>query len=130
MPSCKGQVALPNPTERISCLRVQTGNPDPFTAEEVELILADLRAPRVRATAEQAGALADYLEFAFFAGLWPSEQIAVLWGDVDLRTQTMTIRRSRVLKREKDRTKTHRARSVELNDRAAAVIERQRARTQ
>jgi len=53
-----------------------------------------------------------------------------VWDDVDLRSQTITIRRSRVLKQEKDRTKTHRSRTVELNDRAAAVIERQRPRTQ
>jgi len=86
--------------------------------------------PRVHTTSEQAAALADYFEFAFFAGLRPSEQIALLWGDVDLRSQVITIRRARVLKREKDRTKTHRSRTVELNDRAAAVIERQRARTQ
>jgi len=102
----------------------------PRTAEEVEAILADLRKPRVHTTVAQSAALADYFEFVFFAGLRPSEQIAVLWGDVDLRSQTITIRRSRVLKQEMDRTKTHRSRTVALNDRAAAVIERQRARTQ
>jgi integrase len=32
--------------------------------------------------------------------------------------------------KDKERTKTHRERTVELNDRAAAAIERQRARTQ
>ena len=102
----------------------------PRTAEEVEAILADLRKPRVHTTVAQSAALADYFEFVFFAGLRPSEQIAVLWGDVDLRSQTITIRRSRVLKQEMDRTKTHRSRTVALNDRAAAVIERQRPRTQ
>ena len=128
--ACKGPHAPPSPTDGIKCLKVQTGNPDPFTAEEVEAILTDLRKPRLHTTVAQSAALADYFEFAFFAGLRPSEQIAVLWGDVDLRSKTITIRRSRVLKQEKDRTKTHRSRTVELNDRAAAVIERQRARTQ
>ncbi|URI11028.1 site-specific integrase [Aquincola tertiaricarbonis] len=122
--------SFPNPTDGINCLKVQTGNPDPFTADEVEAILADLRKPRGRTTAAQAQALADYFEFAFFAGLRPSEQIALLWSDVDLRAHTVTVQRARVLKQEKDRTKTHRARHVELNARAWAALERQRARTQ
>jgi integrase len=52
------------------------------------------------------------------------------WADVDLKAKTVMVRRVRVLAKDKDRTKTHVARVVELNDRAAAVIERQRARTQ
>lgn len=119
-----------NQADSIKCLRVQGGNPDPFTADEVEVILADLRIPRGRATKAQAEAIADYFEFAFFAGLRPSEQIALLWSDVDLRTMRIQVQRARVLMKEKDRTKTHKAREVELNARAAAVIERQRARTQ
>src|SRR5690606_16237368 len=69
-------------------------------------------------------------EFACFAGLRNSEQIALLWPDVDLRAHTIRVRRARVLAKDKESTKTHYEREVELNDRAAAVIERQRARTQ
>lgn len=115
--------AGPNPVEGIENLRVQTGDPDPFTLEEVELALADLR--------KRCGQeLADYFEFAAFAGLRVSEQIALRWEHVDLRSATVMVVRSKVMAKAKDRTKTAVARTVELNDRAAAVIERQRARTQ
>jgi len=126
---CKGG-AVTDPTESINCLRVQSGNPDPFTVEEVDLILADLRRPRGKMTQAQADALADYYEFAAFAGLRPSEQIALRWVDIDFRRQTAFIGRAKVLRQVKERTKTHASRTIELNARAWAVIERQRARTQ
>lgn len=120
---CRAPGAGPNPTEGIENLKVQSANPDPFTQEEVELAISDIR--------KRCGeALADYFEFAAFAGLRVSEQIALRWEQVDLRTATIIIHRSRVMTKEKERTKTAVARTVELNDRAAAVIERQRARTQ
>lgn len=74
--------------------------------------------------------VADYFEFSFFAGLRIGEQIALLWEDVDLRSGIVMVRRARVLGKDKERTKTYVEREVELNTRAAAVLERQRARTQ
>lgn len=89
-----------------------------------QLILATL-------AKQQHGAVHhDYFEFALFAGMRPSEQIALLWEDVDLRTGMIRVRRARVLGEDKERTKTHYTRDIELNTRALAVIERQRARTQ
>lgn len=111
-----------NPAAQIESLKVQVGQPDPFSEKEVEAILAALR--------KDSDAVADYFEFAFFAGMRSSEQIALLWGDVDLFESTVAVRRARVLSRDKDRTKTHVERVVELNARARAVIERQRPRTQ
>ena len=122
---CKAPGAPPNPTEGIDNLKVQTGDPDPFTLEEVELAL-----DYVRSKSRGSAAMADYFEFAAFAGLRPSEQISLLWADVDLRSSTILVRRSRVLSQDKERTKTNKQRTVELNARAAATIERQRARTQ
>lgn len=119
---CKADRHLRNPVDGIENLKVQTAPPDPFSAEEVEAILV---AVRKRGEAE-----ADYFEFAFFAGLRPSEQIALLWRDVDLRSGIVKVRRARVLAKDKERTKTAHEREVELNARAAAVLERQRARTQ
>jgi len=114
---------LSDPTEGIDNLKVQKPDPDPFTLEEVEIILTKLR--------ELEGeAMADWFEFAFFAGLRSSEQVALPWADVDLRTMTVIVRGAQVMGKAKDRTKTHRERVVELNDRAAAVLVRQRARTQ
>jgi len=111
-----------DPTAGVDNIELQDPEPDPFTAEEVEIILAEMR----RLEGED---LADYFEFAFFAGPRASEQIALRWSDVDLRTHTVKIRRARVMAKDKENTKTNVKRMVELNLRAAAVIERQRART-
>lgn len=119
--ACKGVRGLSNPVEGLKNLRTQSSNPDPFTIEEVEVILERL--------ARRSPELADYFEFAFFAGLRTSEQIALLWQDVDLREGTVKIRRARVLAEDKERTKTHRERTVELNTRAKAVISRQEPRS-
>ena len=73
--------------------------------------------------------MVDYFEFAFFAGLRPSEQSALQWVDVNLRAGTMRVHRARVLTEDKPRTKTHRERLVELNHRALGVLLRQQART-
>ncbi|MBO9646756.1 MAG: tyrosine-type recombinase/integrase [Pseudacidovorax sp.] len=73
--------------------------------------------------------MVDYFEFAFFAGLRHSEQIALQWEDVNLRAGTMRVHRARVLTEDKARTKTHRERLVELNHRALGVLLRQQART-
>ncbi|MBW7902984.1 MAG: DUF3596 domain-containing protein [Rhodocyclaceae bacterium] len=120
---CKADPLQRDPTDGIDNLKVQKAPPDPFAPAEVEIVLAAMR----KRFGDDYG---DYFEFAFFSGLRPSEQIALLWQDVDLRAGTIKIRRSRVLAKDKERTKTARERDVELNTRAAAVIERQRARTQ
>jgi integrase len=117
---CKSDPYVKDPTDGIDNLKVQKAQPDPFTAEEVELILAEIKDE----------ALSDYFEFSCFAGLRISEQIALLWEDVDLRQGTVKVRRARVLAEDKERTKTGYEREVELNARALAVIKRQRARTQ
>ena len=121
--ACKSDPHLKDPTDGIDNLKVQAGDPDPFDPDEVETVLSALR--------DRLGEdYADYFEFAFFAGPRPSEQIALLWQDVDLRSGPVKIRRARVLGRDKERTKTTYSREVELNTRAIAVLDRQRARTQ
>jgi integrase len=120
---CKPPSTITNPTEGIDNLRVQKGKPDPFAPDEVDTIIRAIRELR-------GEAWADYFEFSFFAGLRASEHIALQWEDVDLRKQTVLVRRAKVMSKEKDRTKTNVERTVELNARAAAVIQRQRARTQ
>lgn len=119
---CKSLPHLPNPVAGVENLKAEVPPPDPFTPLEAELILQELR--------KRSEEVADYYEFAMFAGLRDSEQIALLWEDVDLVNMTLRICRARVLGESKTRTKTHRERTVELNARAAAVIERQRGRTQ
>lgn len=120
---CKAEKHMTNPTEGIANLRIQKGLPDPFDADEVEVILAKIK----ELHGEEA---CDYFDFAFFAGLRTSEQIALLWRDVDLRRGEIRVHRARVMYEDKERTKTNKERLVELNSRAVAVLERQRARTQ
>jgi integrase len=108
-----------NPCDGIKNLKVQKPAPDPFTLDEVERVLAKFDNPVVH----------DYFEFSFFAGLRVSEQIALTWADVDLPAGTILVRRSKVEGETKERTKTNVERLVELNDRALAVLKRQKART-
>ena len=111
-----------NPALRIHNAKVQTEPPDPLTMDEVELVLADL-ATRVDPQT------ANYFEVAFFTGLRPSEQIALHWLDYARKEGRLRVHRARVWGKDKPRTKTHQARDIELLDRAAAAIERQRKHT-
>lgn len=120
--ACKSLPGLVDPTDGIDNLKVQKGDPDPFSASEAEEILLAMQ--------EVAGPeFKDYFEFAMFAGLRPSEQIALLWDDVDLERGTALVRRARVMGKDKERTKTHVERLVELNLRSLAVMRRQAERT-
>lgn len=119
---CKQLPNVPNPVDGIDNLKTSVPAPDPFTPQEVDVILTTLR--------KRDAEVADYYEFMMFAGLRDSEQIALLWEDVDLLTQSVMVRRARVLGQDKERTKTHRDRVVELNARAWAVIQRRRAVSQ
>lgn len=119
---CKPPSRVKDPTEGIANQKTQKAKPDPFTPDEVELILSEL--------AKRHGAeIADYFAFSFFAGLRASEQIALQWDDVDLRQKSVLIWRTRVMLQDKERTKTNVERMVELNSRALEVLQRQRART-
>ncbi|MEO9135116.1 MAG: site-specific integrase [Casimicrobiaceae bacterium] len=72
---------------------------------------------------------ADCREFAFYTGVrCPSELIELQWRDVDFEAHTLTVSRANVRGDLKD-TKTHRSRVVDLNERAHAVLLRQKART-
>lgn len=112
-----------SPCERVKNAPVQKEEPEPFELDEANEIIANLR--------KHAGdAWADYFEFAFFAGVRASEQIALRWEDYDAKAELLHVKRARVWAKDKATTKTHRPRNVELLERAKSVIERQRARTQ
>ena len=122
---CKSAGAPANPCLGIENLKIQKPKPDPFTLSEVDAAL-----DHIRKDEREGAAMADYYEFAAFAGLRPSEQIALRWEDVDLLKNEVKVHRARVMSRDKARTKTVVERVVELNSRAAAVLDRQRPRTQ
>jgi integrase len=70
----------------------------------------------------------NYFEFAFFSGLRTSELVSLEWGDIDQRSGIARVQRARVLGNNKT-TKTAKARSVELTQRALVALDRQCAYT-
>lgn len=120
---CKPPSAIANPADGIDNLKTQKAKPDPFSPQEVEEILTTIRH-------QWGDEFHDYFEFSIFAGLRSSEQIALMWQDVDLRNGRVLVHRARVMGKDKERTKTHVEREVELNARALGALERQQARTQ
>lgn len=110
-----------NPALRLKFAKIQREPPDPFTAEERELILAWFR--------QDNQAWHNFFEFAFFSGLRTSELIALRWEDVDFRLALVRVQRARVRHKLKI-TKTGNIRDVELTSRAKAALQRQRSLTQ
>lgn len=101
--------------ESIEMRRRQKPEPDPFTLDEVEVLLGKMKAEAAR----------NYFEFAFFSGLRPSELIALTWSKVDLRSGTVMVDSALTRGRVKG-TKTSEVRKVELPGRARDALESQR----
>lgn len=114
---------LTNPAAKIPRASHQKEPPDPFSLEEVDLIVADL----LKHYPEPIG---NKVEWWAFSGPRPSEVVALKWSSVDLRTSTVRIHEAVVRGLAKDRTKTNKSRDVMMNSRAAAALERQRKHTQ
>lgn len=118
-----------NPTDRIKNLKFQKPEPDPFDLDQVERILAYM-------ADNYDEQVFNYFEFAFFSGLRPpNEMVALQWPDIEQVQQgeqkgrlLATVRRAKVLGQIKE-IKTYQSRTVELNDRAAAALARQRKYT-
>ena len=110
-----------DPTANIKPLKVQKKLADPFSGDEMEQVLGHMHARYD----EQVW---NYFEFAFCSGIRPSEEIAARWSSVDWQRRKIEISRAKVLSVTKD-TKTYTARTIDLNTRAMAVLERQRAHT-
>lgn len=109
-----------NPTSGLTCLRItKKDRPvvDPFAIQEADTLIARLHA-------DWGEAIGNYDEFRFFTGLRPSEQIALLVTDYDARKGVLSVTKARVLRRDKDRTKTQEDRDVELCPRALEVLKR------
>jgi integrase len=110
-----------NPAAALKCFRLSKKDrraTDPFSVQEAEEIIAGIHS-------DWGEAQGNYDEFRFFSGLRPSEQIALKISDVDLVRGTIGVTKARVMKRDKDRTKTSEDRIVELCPRAVEVLKRQ-----
>ncbi len=111
-----------NPIDGLEPASHQAKRPDPLSLGEVDLILADLRKhyhPQV----------ANYFEVKFFTGLRTSESLALQWGSIDWRLRHLVVSEAIVLGEHKDRTKTNSTRTVQINSRALAALQAQKAHT-
>lgn len=111
-----GKRAAENPMIGIENMKTVKKPPDPLTADERDAILSDMAKhydPRIGA----------YYAFAFFTGMRPEELIALRWGDIDWRGQTAHVGRVRTFRgSERDGSKTHTERDVDLVSRAMDAL--------
>lgn len=108
----------PNTLEALARIKSQSQPPDPFDLDEMLAILGHV--------AKKYPEILPYFQFAFGAGLRPSEQIVVAWPGVDFRQGLARVDEARVWGILKD-TKTHRVRDVELTDLALEGLRQQKA---
>jgi len=87
-----------NPCLKLRWPAKEIEDPDPFTAEERDKILAKLREAPL--SARKKGTVRRWshglIAFLFATGMRPSEATGLTWGDVDLSARRVFIRRSRV----------------------------------
>lgn len=112
-----------NPVSRVKTAKQQQRPPDPFSRDEIEKILADLRdrAP------EPVWNLAEWWAFS---GPRTGEALGLRWPQVDLAASYYEVSETRVRSAHKERTKTGETRHVIMNSRALAAIQRQRKHSQ
>jgi len=105
-----------NPMTGIRNLKVVKKLPDPLTAAERDAILTDMEKcydPRIVA----------YFRFAFYTGLRPEELIALRWEDIDEASGIVRVQRVRTFRgAERDGSKTHAERDVELVPQALMAL--------
>jgi integrase len=111
-----------NPIDGLEAAPHQRPDPDPFTLEEADAIIAGL-------ALHYDEQIARYFGAKFFTGLRTSESLAQRWDWIDWRAKTMGVSEAVVLGEHKDRTKTNTVRHVQLNSRAMAYLKDQKAAT-
>ena len=112
-----------NPTDGVPHAKHQKPPTDPFTREEVDAIVGE--AARVH-----PGQVHNMIEFWFWTGLRTSEILGLDWANVDLASGSILVASALVAGKKKDKTKTAVARTLLLNSRSRAALERQRKFTQ
>ena len=117
------KVLKDNPVDSIKRAKYQKPVPDPFSAEEREKIIAKM-------AERHPGQVANMVEFWFWTGMRTGEMFGLSWRHVDLASGTVLVTETVVRGEEKDSTKTDVARTVRLNSRALAALQRQRQHTQ
>lgn len=112
-----GPKTLHNPMIGIKNMATVKTLPDPLTPDERDRILADLSShydKRVYA----------YFQFAFYTGMRPEEIIALRWSDYDKASKVIRVQRVRTFRgSEREGSKTHKVRDVDLMPQAIAALE-------
>lgn len=111
-----------SPIDGLEAASHQRPEPDPFSREEADAIIAGL----AKHHGEQ---IANYFGFKFFTGLRTSESLVVRWDAIDWRREQMVVSEALVLGEHKDSTKTNTVRTVQLNSRALEFLRAQKAHT-
>lgn len=109
------RILTDNPAGKVPRAKHQKEAPDPFTADEVEAILADMQAHYD----EQVW---TYTRFKFYTGLRTSESFGLRWSSIDFKSGRFVVSEGVVRGIEKATTKTNVARTVLLNNRATNAL--------
>ncbi len=104
-----------NPMERVKNLPLETREPDPFTPEEVVLIVKMAEGP-----------FRNLVQFAFWTGLRTSELIGLEWGDVDWKRGAIFVSRAIVRNVVKETKTKAGMREVKLLEPAREALEAQK----
>ncbi|MCU9949809.1 site-specific integrase [Pseudomonas sp. PDM13] len=108
-----------NPAEPIELPRRGKKEVDPFTQAEADQIIEAMYARDFWPSSIYAA----LYEFMFYSGLRIGEAIALQWDAVELQKRTVRVFRVVALGEVEERTKTHKDRTVLLNDRAIHALE-------
>ncbi len=108
-----------NPAELLDAPKRKRNEPDPFSLDEANAIIAELYST----DHWPSGIYAAFFEFAFFTGMRPQEIIALRWEVVDLEKRQVHVCRAIAQGEIKERTKTKKNRYVLLNDRALHALD-------
>lgn len=119
----RDRLVLSSPVDGVEGPSWQKDPPDPFDASERERIIA-------LAEERYPGHVHNMIEFWFWTGLRTGELIGLRWENVDIGRRTLLIKESVVRGERRSSTKTSTARTVIMNSRAFAALQRQRALTQ
>lgn len=119
----RGASAIHNPMIGIENMALVRRLPDPLGGEERDAILADMRA-------HYDERVVAYFQWMFFTGMRPEEAIALRWSDLDLRRQSLRVQRVRTFRgSERDGSKTHSERDVDLVPQALDALRTMRPHT-
>lgn len=117
------KVILENPIANITSAAYQKPDPDPFTAEETERIIAHFEK-------KYPGGVANMVKFWMWTGLRSGELLGLMWANVDIASGKIVVTESRVLGIQKKNTKTNKPRTVNLNSKSMSALQAQRSLTQ